>query len=147
MECSEPPRGVCGFVGGWVGAPHQCSLRAVACYLLFMLTRCIDAVVVSKAMTGPGFEGWYKSEFGCTVWPSFESIATQLPKDQWSMSSVAASKRSWNVARHTHMHAVLRIHVLGVGSHPRVLTITTICSTALQQCSIIYSPLKYQPTQ
>ena len=52
----------------------------------------------SPAYTGPAYEGWYKSEFGCTVWPSFESISAQLPKDQWSMSSAAAAKRNWNVA-------------------------------------------------
>ena len=40
----------------------------------------------------------YKSEFGCTVWPSFESIATQLPEKQWSMASPSAAQRSWNVA-------------------------------------------------
>eukprot|EP01052_Picozoa_sp_SAG31_P009850 SAG31_NODE_527_length_14452_cov_4.274925_4_plen_1132_part_00 len=52
----------------------------------------------SPAYTGPAYEGWYKSEFGCTVWPSFESISAQLPKEQWSMSSAAAAKRNWNVA-------------------------------------------------
>ena len=54
--------------------------------------------VAAPARTGPGSEGWYKSEFGCTVWPSFESISVQLPPDQWSMSSPAASRRNWNVA-------------------------------------------------
>ena len=52
----------------------------------------------TPAYTGPQHEGFYKSEFGCTVWPSFESISAQLPKDQWSMSSAAAGKRNWNVA-------------------------------------------------
>ena len=43
----------------------------------------VNVPTTAPAFTGPGHEGWYKSEFGCTVWPSFESIATQLPKDQW----------------------------------------------------------------
>jgi hypothetical protein len=58
----------------------------------------MNTPTASPALTGPGAEGWYKSEFGCTVWPSFESIATQLPEKQWSMSSPSAAQRSWNVA-------------------------------------------------
>ena len=53
---------------------------------------------IAPANGGTGQEGWYKSEFGCNTWPSFESISTQLPQDQWSMSSFGASRRNWNVA-------------------------------------------------
>jgi hypothetical protein len=50
------------------------------------------------ARTGPGQEGWAKSEFGANSWPSFESISPQLPKDQWSMGGSAAKQRNWNVS-------------------------------------------------
>ena len=39
------------------------------------------------ARTGPGEEGWYRSEFGCVAWSSFESMTAQMPQTQWSMSS------------------------------------------------------------
>jgi hypothetical protein len=47
--------------------------------------------------TGPQFANWYKSEFGCVAWSSFESMSAQLPKDQWSIRSAAASYRNWPV--------------------------------------------------
>ena len=50
------------------------------------------------AYTGPGHEGWAKSEFGANGWPSFEGISVQLPPDQWSMDSPAAKQRNWNVS-------------------------------------------------
>ena len=50
------------------------------------------------AYTGPGHEGWAKSEFGANSWPSFESVSAQLPQDQWGMSTVAAKQRNWNVS-------------------------------------------------
>ena len=48
--------------------------------------------------TGPGYEGWGKSEFGANSWPSFESISPQLPRDQMSLGSAAAAHRNWNVS-------------------------------------------------
>ena len=48
--------------------------------------------------TGPGHIGWYKSEFGANAWSSFESMAAQMPKEQWSMASKGASDRNWNVS-------------------------------------------------
>ena len=53
-----------------------------------------DPVAV-RARTGPGEEGWAKSEFGANSWPSFESISAQLPADQWSMASAAGKYRNW----------------------------------------------------
>ena len=50
------------------------------------------------AQTGPGFEGWYKSEFGCVSWSSFESMTAEMPEDQWSMSSPGALNRNWNAS-------------------------------------------------
>ena len=47
---------------------------------------------------GPGFVGWFRSEFGANAWSSFESMAAQLPSDAWSMSSSASSHRNWNVS-------------------------------------------------
>ena len=49
-------------------------------------------------LTGPGHEGWFRSEFGCTAWSSFESMTAQLPSDQWSMTSPASTNRNWNVS-------------------------------------------------
>ena len=48
--------------------------------------------------TGPAHLGWFKSEFGCEVWSSFESMSAQLPPDQWSMDSAAAAQRNHNVS-------------------------------------------------
>ena len=50
------------------------------------------------AQTGPGFEGWYKSEFGCVSWSSFESMTAEMPEGQWSMSSPGALNRNWNAS-------------------------------------------------
>ena len=57
------------------------------------------------AWSGAQFQGWYRSEFGCTGWSSFESMAGQMPPDQWSMDSPAAANRGspgggggWNVS-------------------------------------------------
>ena len=47
--------------------------------------------------TGPEYLGWFKSEFGQNVWPSFESISAQLPRSQWSMNSGAAAQRNHKV--------------------------------------------------
>ena len=48
--------------------------------------------------TGPAHLGWFKSEFGCEVWSSFESISAQLPPEQWGMNSPAAAQRNHNVS-------------------------------------------------
>ena len=48
--------------------------------------------------TGPGQLGWFKSEFGQTVWSSFESMSAQLPADQWGMATPAAALRNHNVS-------------------------------------------------
>eukprot|EP00040_Diaphanoeca_grandis_P024326 m.133582 g.133582 ORF g.133582 m.133582 type:complete len:1057 (-) comp29683_c0_seq3:38-3208(-) len=53
---------------------------------------------LTPALTGPQYEGWYKSEFGCVAWSSFESMSAQMPKDQWSMSSTGAKNRNWNAS-------------------------------------------------
>lgn len=49
------------------------------------------------AVTGPAHMNWYKSEFGCVAWSSFESMSNQLPEDQWSLHSDAAYYRNWPV--------------------------------------------------
>ena len=46
---------------------------------------------------GPQFESWYKSEFGCVAFSSFESMSAQLPEDQWSVRSDSAYYRNWPV--------------------------------------------------
>ena len=40
------------------------------------------------AWTGPGEVGWYRSEFGCVSWSSFESMSAQLSPDQWGMQVI-----------------------------------------------------------
>lgn len=50
----------------------------------------------APAWTGPGEEGWYRSEFGCVAWSSFESMSAQLPADQLGMLTPAGQHRNWN---------------------------------------------------
>jgi len=52
----------------------------------------------TPAWTGPGEEGWYRSEFGCVAWSSFESMTAQLPSDQWGMQTPAGVNRNWSPA-------------------------------------------------
>ena len=52
----------------------------------------------TPALTGAGEEGWYRSEFGATSWPSFESVSANLPPEQWGMSTAAGAQRNWNVS-------------------------------------------------
>ena len=52
----------------------------------------------TPALTGAGEEGWYRSEFGATSWPSFESVSANLPQEQWGMSTAAGALRNWNVS-------------------------------------------------
>jgi hypothetical protein len=49
----------------------------------------------SIARTGPQHESWFKSEYGCVGWSSFESMSAQLPRNQWSLHSGAAYYRNW----------------------------------------------------
>ena len=51
----------------------------------------------NPSCTGPDQMNWYKSEFGCVAWSSFESISAQLPPDQWSLNSDSAYYRNWPV--------------------------------------------------
>ena len=48
------------------------------------------------AWTGPGEEGWYRSEFGCVSWSSFESMSAQMSPDQWGMQTPVGSQRNWS---------------------------------------------------
>ena len=54
--------------------------------------------------TGPEYLGWFKSEFGQNVWPSFESISAQLSRNQWSMNSGAAAQRNHKVKSVVHSY-------------------------------------------
>jgi hypothetical protein len=51
----------------------------------------------APSLTGPQHESWFRSEFGCVGWSSFESISAQLPADQWSLHSPASYYRNWPV--------------------------------------------------
>lgn len=48
------------------------------------------------ANLGAGEEGWYRSEFGCVSWSSFESMSAEMPSSEWSMLSAGAKDRNWN---------------------------------------------------
>ena len=48
------------------------------------------------ANLGAGEEGWYRSEFGCVAWSSFESMTAEMPSSEWSMLSAGAKNRNWN---------------------------------------------------
>jgi hypothetical protein len=56
----------------------------------------VNDPTATPAWTGPGEEGWYRSEFGCVSWSSFESMSATLPRDQWGMLSPAGTHRNWN---------------------------------------------------
>jgi hypothetical protein len=58
--------------------------------------------VAMRSWTGPQYEGWYQSEFGCVSWPSFESASPSMPPGQWSLSSSVAHSRNWNPAGVIH---------------------------------------------
>ena len=48
------------------------------------------------AHVGQGEEGWYRSEFGCVAWSSFESMSGEMPPDQWGMLTPGGKNRNWN---------------------------------------------------
>ena len=48
------------------------------------------------AHIGQGEEGWYRSEFGCVAWSSFESMSGEMPPDQWGMLTPGGKNRNWN---------------------------------------------------
>eukprot|EP01046_Picozoa_sp_COSAG06_P036851 COSAG06_NODE_4105_length_4571_cov_3.031977_2_plen_290_part_00 len=54
--------------------------------------------VLVPANLGVAEAGWFRSEFGVVSWPSFESIAVQMPRDQWSLLSQSAKNRNWSPA-------------------------------------------------
>jgi hypothetical protein len=56
----------------------------------------INHPTLVPAHLGAGKEGWYRSEFGCVAWSSFESMSAEMPSDQWSMLSPGAKDRNWN---------------------------------------------------
>ena len=56
----------------------------------------INHPTLVPAHIGAGEEGWYRSEFGCVSWSSFESMSAEMPPDQWSMLSPGAKDRNWN---------------------------------------------------
>ena len=63
------------------------------------------------ARTGPGEEGWYRSEFGCVAWSSFESMTAQMPEEQWSM----ASRGAWVVRNTRRARDVCLVAAKGLG--------------------------------
>jgi hypothetical protein len=62
------------------------------------VTGAVNTPTAVPAWTGPGEIGWYRSEFGCVSWSSFESMSGQMPPDQWGMSTAAAKNRNWNAS-------------------------------------------------
>ena len=51
------------------------------------------------AHIGQGEEGWYRSEFGCVAWSSFESMSGEMPPDQWGMLTPGGKNRNWNPSK------------------------------------------------
>ena len=56
----------------------------------------INHPTLVPADVGQGEEGWYRSEFGCVAWSSFESMSGQMPPDQWGLLTPGAKNRNWN---------------------------------------------------
>ena len=75
--------------------------------------------------TGPGSPGWFRSEFGCTSWSSFELMSGELPAGQWSMDSPAAKWRDWNasnvIGAFFGEHAVVGMEEVGAAGFQRQL--------------------------
>ena len=82
LAAETPPQGAgaCNCAGKDCDGPSACERYA------------------TPALTGAGEEGWYRSEFGATSWPSFESVSANLPPEQWGMSTAAGAHRNWNVS-------------------------------------------------
>jgi hypothetical protein len=63
--------------------------------------------------SGVAETGWFKSEFGCVGWSSFESMSAQLSGlDQWSLHSAASFYRNWPVD-----NVVISLFCGEIGSH------------------------------
>ena len=56
----------------------------------------INHPTLVPANIGQGEEGWYRSEFGCVGWSSFESMSAEMPPDQWGMLTPGGRDRNWN---------------------------------------------------
>ena len=71
LAAATPPQGreSCNCAGKDCDGPSACARYA------------------TPALTGAGQEGWFRSEFGATSWPSFESVSANLPQEQWGMST------------------------------------------------------------
>ncbi len=52
---------------------------------------------VQPVPTGPQYKGWFKSEFGCVTYSSFESVSPFLSPDNWALHSSPMHERSWPV--------------------------------------------------
>ena len=59
-------------------------------------TTWVNHPTLVPAHVGPGEEGWFRSEFGCVAWSSFESMSGEMPEDQWGMMTPGAKNRNWN---------------------------------------------------
>ena len=57
-------------------------------------TTWVNHPTLVPAHVGPGEEGWYRSEFGCVAWSSFESMSGEMPEDQWGMMTPGAKNRN-----------------------------------------------------
>lgn len=45
--------------------------------------------------TGPSVQGWFKSEFGCSAWSSFESVSPLIPPSEWGLHSNIMFEHNW----------------------------------------------------
>ena len=50
---------------------------------------------LKPASVGPGNAGWFKSEFGCSVWASFESVSPLLAESEWGLHTAAMYEHNW----------------------------------------------------
>ena len=86
-----------GLGGGHIRAGHLGEGARTPAEVAKALCSSATLPTLTRSLTGPQYESWFRSEFGCVSWSSFESIAAQLPSDQWSLHSPAAYYRNWPV--------------------------------------------------
>jgi hypothetical protein len=58
---------------------------------------CNHLAPITKVPTGPNVPGWFKSEFGCVTWSSFESVSPMLHEADYGLHTQPMFERNWPV--------------------------------------------------
>jgi hypothetical protein len=69
---------------------------------------------IKPVPTNASTHGWFKSEFGCVVWSSFESLEPMLSPENYGLHAPVMFERNWPVSRHLSLnfsrHLSLNFH-------------------------------------